>query len=336
MARAYLGPIAVAALVLGINVLRTAPAAAADPLKVACTGTSAMRGVGSSEGHHVPDELGKLLGAGFMVQNFAKQGATAIKAVDASYAASDEMKAALAANPDVVLFWFGGNDSMQGTWETHKSEFKADYTSMVQQFQALPSHPKTFLVRLWVFVDAPVRRMVLDQEILPIIDEIAAETGSTLIDYREAFADHADYFPDGMHPNDTGTLAIGKLFADTVTTTLAASSGGSSGAGGVAGAGAGGSAAGGGGAGATAGTASEGGAPGAAGSVSLAGGGLGGSGGAGTAPLPAGGSSTAAPASSASAADSGGCSASGARSSLWQGLLLGLVLAASRARRRTC
>jgi hypothetical protein len=132
------------------------------------------------------------------------------------------MKAALALNPDIVLFWFGGNDSFAGTWEAHKTEFKADYTSLVHAFQALPSHPKTFLVRLWVFVDSPVRRTVIDREILPIIDQIAAETGSTLIDYRAAFAMHPEYFPDGMHPNDTGTLAIGKLFADVVTKTLAA------------------------------------------------------------------------------------------------------------------
>ena len=201
--------------------LSTTPASAAT-LKVACTGTSAMMGLGSTTGHHAPDEMGKVLGAGFEVHNYGVQGTTAIASISSSYAATSQMKAALALNPDIVLFWFGGNDSFAGTWEAHKTEFKADYTSLVHAFQALPSHPKTFLVRLWVFVDTPVRRTVIDQEILPIIDQIGAETGSTLIDYRAAFAMHPEYFPDGMHPNDTGTLAIGKLFADVVTKTLAA------------------------------------------------------------------------------------------------------------------
>jgi lysophospholipase L1-like esterase len=193
----------------------------AAPLKVACTGTSAMQGLGSTTGHHVPDELGKALGAGFDVRNFAMDGTTAISSVSTSYAATSQYKAALAFNPDIVLFWFGGNDSFKGTWDAHKGEFQADYTKLVQAFQSLPSHPKTFLVRLWVFVQMPVQQTVIANEILPIIDMIGPATGSTLIDYRKQFQSHPEYFPDGMHPNDTGTLAIGKFFADSVTTALA-------------------------------------------------------------------------------------------------------------------
>src|SRR6476619_6276951 len=98
------------------------PASAAT-LKVACTGTSAMQGLGSTDGHHVPDELGKALGAGFEVHNFGAQGTTAIQSIASSYAATSQMRAALALNPDVVLFWFGGNDSFQQNWSAHKGEF---------------------------------------------------------------------------------------------------------------------------------------------------------------------------------------------------------------------
>ncbi|HEY2899698.1 MAG TPA: GDSL-type esterase/lipase family protein [Polyangia bacterium] len=199
-----------------------APSGFAAALKVACTGTSAMEGLGSTTGHHVPDEMGRDLGSGFEVKNFAVDGTTAISSISTAYASTSQMKAAEAYNPDVVLFWFGGNDSFKGSWDAHKGEFQADYTKLVQTFQALPSHPKTFLVRLWVFVNTPVQQTVIDKEILPIIDQIAADTGSVLIDYRKAFAMHPEYFPDGMHPNDTGTLAIGKLFADSVTAALSA------------------------------------------------------------------------------------------------------------------
>jgi lysophospholipase L1-like esterase len=201
----------------------------AAPLKVACTGTSAMQGLGSTTGHHVPDELGKALGAGFDVRNFAMDGTTAISSVSTSYAATSQYKAALAFNPDIVLFWFGGNDSFAGTWNAHKSEFQADYTKLVQAFQQLPSHPKTFLVRLWVFVQTPVQQTVIANEILPIIDMIGPATGSTLIDYRKQFENHREYFPDGMHPNDMGTLAIGKFFADSITLALANMADGGSG-----------------------------------------------------------------------------------------------------------
>src|SRR5262249_38185321 len=161
------------------------------------TGTSAMQGLGSTTGHHVPDEMGRVLGAGFEVRNYGVQGTTAIQSTGSSYAATSQMKDALAWNPDIVLFWFRRNDSFKGTWDAHQAEFRPDYTSLVRAFQALPSHPKTFLVRLWVFVDSPVQRTVIDREILPIIDQIAEGTSSTLIDYRKAFENHPEYFPDG-------------------------------------------------------------------------------------------------------------------------------------------
>jgi hypothetical protein len=58
----------------------------AAPLKVACTGTSAMAGLGSSTGRHVPDEMGKVLGANFVVSNFGTEGATAINSLGSGYA----------------------------------------------------------------------------------------------------------------------------------------------------------------------------------------------------------------------------------------------------------
>ena len=215
------------ARILAPNLVVTAALFVAQPglaatVKVACTGTSAMQGLGSTAGHHVPDEMGRDLGSGFEVKNFAMDGTTAISSISTAYVNTSQMKAAIAYNPDVVLFWFGGNDSFKATWDAHKGEFQADYTKMVRTLQALPSHPKTFLVRLWVFVNTPVQQTVIDKEILPMIDQIGADTGSVLIDYRKAFEMHPEYFPDGMHPNDTGTLAIGKLFADSVTAALSA------------------------------------------------------------------------------------------------------------------
>lgn len=200
-----------------------------------------MAGIGSSVGHHIPDELARALGPDFEVESFAVAATTAIKAVPNAWASTAQMTDALAFNPDVVLFWFGGNDSWVDVWTEHGDEFKADYTSLVQAFQALPSHPKTILIRLWVFKDGPAQLSVLDQEVLPMIDQIAAETSSTVIDYRSFIEPHPDWFPDGMHASDTGTAFIGSFFAEQVTTALSAAAGGgaggASGSGGVGGAG---------------------------------------------------------------------------------------------------
>jgi hypothetical protein len=99
---ALLAGVSFSALTLG-----ALPALAA-PLKVACTGSSSMAGTGSSAGHHIPDELAKALGTDFMVTNFAVAATTAIKTVPNAWASTSQMSDALASNPDVVLFWFGG------------------------------------------------------------------------------------------------------------------------------------------------------------------------------------------------------------------------------------
>lgn len=206
---------------LAVALISLVPATtSAQVKKVACTGTSAMMGLGSSAGQHVPDELGKALGAGFTVTNHGVQGTTAINSLGSGYAKTAQYRAALALNPDIVLFWFGGNDSFAGTWENNKAAFKPDFTAMVKAFQALPSKPRTFLVKLWVNPGAPVRRNILEQEILPILGEIATETNSTMIDYKKLIEANPGFLPDGMHPNNTGTAAIGKLFAETVMMTL--------------------------------------------------------------------------------------------------------------------
>lgn len=110
------------AFVLAALAAFAAPALGA-PLKVAVTGSSSAAGVGSSAGHHVSDELGKALGAGFAVTGFGAAATTAIKAVSNAYTATQQYRDALASNPDIVLFWFGGNDSWADVWPTHKGEF---------------------------------------------------------------------------------------------------------------------------------------------------------------------------------------------------------------------
>ncbi|HTM45613.1 MAG TPA: GDSL-type esterase/lipase family protein [Polyangiaceae bacterium] len=206
-----------------LAILLAAPQARAAPLRVTCTGSSSMAGTGSSAGHHVTDELANALGADFVVSNFAVAATTAIKSVPNAWASTTQFTDALASNPDIVLFWFGGNDSWVDVWTTHSAEFKPDYKSIVQQFQALPSHPKIFLIRLWVFKDGPAQLSVLDQEILPQIDQIGTETNSTVIDYKTFILPHPEWFDDGMHANDTGTVFIGQFFADQINAVLNAS-----------------------------------------------------------------------------------------------------------------
>jgi lysophospholipase L1-like esterase len=188
--------------------------AGAAALKVACVGASTTAGDGSTAGHHFPDELRIALGAGYQVQNFGVTGTTALKTGDNPYWKHPALQQALAYQPDIAIFWFGGNDAKPQNWTGHMAEFIADYEEMIRMFQALPSHPKTYLFLSMVIHDVEgIPKTVLEQQVLPEVKQVANDRGSSIINYHDAFITHPEYFPDAVHPNDAGTAAIGKFVA---------------------------------------------------------------------------------------------------------------------------
>jgi MYXO-CTERM domain-containing protein len=202
----------VVALAAGSVVALVPAARAQTPIKVACVGASTTSGDGSSPGHHYPDELQRLLGAGYVVTNFGVSGTTMLKATTTPYWTTSAFTQALASDPQIAIIWFGGNDAKPENWTAHKGEFLGDYEDMVRQFQALPSHPRTFVVlSLLVHDTEGIPKVVVDDEVIPLVRQAAAETGSGIIDVHDDLADHPEYFPDGIHPDDDGTIAVAKL-----------------------------------------------------------------------------------------------------------------------------
>src|SRR6266404_815581 len=206
-----------AVVLVGATLSASAASAAS---KVACVGASTTSGDGSTAGHHFPDELGRALGANFQVRNFGASGTTMLRKGDNPY--WPHLPPALAFQPDIAVFWFGGNDAKPQNW-VHKDEFVGDYEDMLHMFQALPTHPLLFVFKSMVIRDpngSGIPKTVLEMEVFPKIEQIVAETGSILVNYHDAFITHPEYFPDGVHPNDAGTLAIGKFMADIIRTAL--------------------------------------------------------------------------------------------------------------------
>ena len=202
----------VVALAAGSLVAVVPAARAQSTIEVACVGASTTSGDGSSAGHHYPDELQRLLGAGYVVTNFGVSGTTILKATTTPYWTTSAFTQALGSDPQIVIIWFGGNDAKPENWTAHKGEFLGDYEDMVRQFQGLPSHPRTFVVlSLLVHDTEGIPKAVVDDEVIPLVRQAAAETGSGIIDVHDDLADHPEYFPDGIHPDDDGTIAVAKL-----------------------------------------------------------------------------------------------------------------------------
>jgi MYXO-CTERM domain-containing protein len=94
---------------------------------------------------------------------------------------------------------------------------------MLHMFQALPTHPRLFVFKSMVIHDVEgIPKTVLEMEVFPKIEQIAADTHSIIINYHDAFITHPEYFPDGVHPNNAGTVAIGKFVADIIVAALSA------------------------------------------------------------------------------------------------------------------
>jgi len=200
--------------------LAARPVAAAT--RVACVGDSITFGAGASAGNSYPSVLGRLLGAEFGVMNFGDSGSTAMKQPSTSYWKTPAFTASTRSAPDVVIIMLGTNDSKTALWRMGNNAFAADYRALIAEYAALPSKP-----RIHVVLPPPalspsftIDGAVIEQEIVPLLRKIAAETGSGLIDVFGAFEpDPRQYFGrggtdigDGVHPNDAGA----KRIAETV------------------------------------------------------------------------------------------------------------------------
>jgi acyl-CoA thioesterase I len=296
--------------------LGSAPAAAQSrvPTHVACVGDSITAGyMASSSSASYPSVLQTLLGSSVQVRNFGHSAATLLSTGDLPYQNQSEYTAATTfvsgagANAVVdVIIMLGTNDSKSYNWmngtATRAPQFVTDLTAMVDHFASLSTHPLVYLaLPPRAFTNAyGISGTIIHDQIIPLINQVAAAKSLPVIDVDTPTASHAELFPDGVHPNDTGYALVAQVMHDgllrPVAGTGAGGQGGQAGARGGGGQGGMGGRAGGGGAGhGGAGGGGTNGAAGAAGGVS----GTGGSGGR---------------ASSGGAGGTGGTSSTGGRS----------------------
>jgi MYXO-CTERM domain-containing protein len=187
---------------------------------VACVGDSITQNSGW------PMRLGTLLGAGYTSTNYGVSGTTLLKQGDSPYWNTGAFAQSHQSNPAIVVIMLGTNDSKPQNWNAHKGEFVADYEALIDSYTALPSHPRIFLnlcppAGINGFA---ISGTVIENEMLPLIRQVAAAKGARIIDVFSAFGGH-NFDPalygtpgDQVHPNGAGAQRI----ADTVYAALKA------------------------------------------------------------------------------------------------------------------
>ncbi len=134
----------------------------------------------------------------------------------------------------------GTNDSKPSNWmpgsTTRAPQYVSDLTAMVDHFAKLSTHPLVYLAlppRAFANTYA-IDGTVIHDQIIPLIQQVAAAKGLPVIDVDTPTASQSKLFPDGVHPNDTGYALVAQVMHDGLLRSLAGQ-GGTSGQGGEAG-----------------------------------------------------------------------------------------------------
>jgi acyl-CoA thioesterase I len=188
-------------------------------LKVACIGDSITFGftIVNREQNSYPVQLGQFLGKGWEVKNFGVISATLLKNGDWPYWKQKSFIDAKNFNPDVVIIKLGTNDSKPENWK-FKNQYMTDYTSMINEFKALPSKPYIFIclpvpayAKTWGISDSIIRL-----ELIPRIKSVGKKNKVPIIDLYQPLNKHAEWFTDNIHPNAKGAKEMAKIIAKVI------------------------------------------------------------------------------------------------------------------------
>jgi len=183
---------------------------AQQKIKVACIGNSITAGSGVKDRNNFyPNQLQKMLGDGYEVQNFGISGRTMLKKGDRPYWKEKGFETAKEFQPDMVIIMLGTNDTKPQNWK-YAAEFENDYRAFIQEFKNLNSKPK-----VWICYPVPVVKdnfgiseTVLKEEVIPKIKKIAKAEKVKTINVYKGLKGFESHIPDGVHPDDTGATQI--------------------------------------------------------------------------------------------------------------------------------
>jgi lysophospholipase L1-like esterase len=201
--------------------LVTGSIAQTDTTRLVCVGNSITEGSGTTSPSldAYPIQAGALLGKGWVVKNSGVSGRTMLRNGDFPIWREQRFKDGLAFNPDIVTICLGTNDSKPWNWDDHKEEYISDYSAMIDTFRALPSRPV-----VWIALPPPVfantftiRDSIITTDIIPWLRQLALDKDCPLIDFYTPLKDHAEWLPDGVHPNNQGAAAMARVLYETLT-----------------------------------------------------------------------------------------------------------------------
>ena len=196
-------------------------------LRVVCVGDSITRG------EYWANNFGERLSAeDYEVMGCGVNGATGLKAgLDGSvpeprgYLITEEYKLSLRYNPDIVVIMLGTNDSKgmnaDRIREDGGEQYKKDMIELIDSYKALEADPQIFLaLPATIYRDPGTGKGINDpalvELIIPLLLQVAEETGVILIDVHTPTQDCSALFPDGVHPSLDGKALLAQIVSDAI------------------------------------------------------------------------------------------------------------------------
>ena len=180
--------------------------------------TSITEGYGTSlpwNEYSYPAQLGKMLGAGYTVENYGRGGCTMLRNGDCPYWKMEKFIPSMESRPDIVFIDLGGNDAKLRN-RIYKSQFVDDACELVYQYQHLPTYPRVILMTAipgFTADSTEIWDKAIVRDINPLIIEAARKMRVEVLDMHMLFEGHADLLPDQIHPNDEGARMMAEKMA---------------------------------------------------------------------------------------------------------------------------
>lgn len=196
------------------------PAAVKGKTTIAAVGDSNTYGFGvlfdDIGSNSYPAQVEAGLDEDYQVLNYGLIGGTLLPTSDTPWTDYPFMEASHDVNPSAVLIMLGTNDSKPQNWDA--AEYRTQLITFAQSYSELPSSPDVYLLTPPAAYENSfdVDPTVVQEEVAPIVRDVAAAGGYTLVDVFAATEGKPDLFPDGVHPDAAGY----ELIADTVLSAI--------------------------------------------------------------------------------------------------------------------
>ena len=191
-----------------------------NKIRIACVGNSITAGarIENPEKNSYPAQLSGMLGENYDVRNFGVSGTTLLQKGNAPYRKTSAYQKALDFKPDWVFIKLGTNDTKPVN-RVFLNEYVQDYKDLIASFRQLPSHPRVVLllpVPVFSTDTTGITASVVREKLLPMIRQIAYETGCEVINLYNLLIESPELVPDKVHPNAAGATVIAKRICELV------------------------------------------------------------------------------------------------------------------------